>query len=116
MTRIVVTGADGFVAQNLIVRARENRDWEIVPITRASTHAELFEAVAGADVIFHLAGVNRPERDEEFTTGNVGFTEQVIAAAEAAGRGVRIVFSSSIQAEQDNPYGRSKQAAEDALI
>jgi UDP-2-acetamido-2,6-beta-L-arabino-hexul-4-ose reductase len=116
VTRIVVTGADGFVAQNLIVRARENRDWQVVPITRASTRAVLTEAVAGADVVFHLAGVNRPENEAEFATGNVEFTQQVIAAVAAAGGTVPIVFSSSIQAEQDNPYGRSKKAAEDALL
>ena len=116
MTRIVVTGADGFVAQNLIVRADENPAWNIVPITRASTGAALAEAVAGADVIFHLAGVNRPGNEAEFTLGNLDFTRQVIASIEAAGRAVPIVFSSSIQAEQGNPYGRSKKAAEDALL
>ena len=116
MFRIVVTGADGFLAQNLIVRARENPDWQIVPITRASADAALVAAIAGADVVFHLAGVNRANNQADFAIGNVGFTERVIAAAEAAERTVSIIYSSSIQAEGETAYGRSKRAAEDALL
>ena len=67
-----------------------------------------------ADVIFHLAGVNRPQDPIEFEKGNAGLSEQ---CAGFCGRRMspRIVFSSSIQAEVDNPYGTSKAKAENTL-
>lgn len=114
MATIVVTGANGFVAKNLIVRAVE-RNLKVVPITRESSADDLAAALAEADFVFHLAGVNRTEDDAEFASGNLGLTEQLIAAIEASGRAVPIAYSSSIQADRDNPYGRSKKAAEDSL-
>src|SRR5690606_19125149 len=62
-----------------------------------------------------LAGVNRPASDEEFETVNLGLTTRLLASLTAAGRKPHIVFASSIQAELDNPYGRSKRAAETAI-
>lgn len=70
---------------------------------------------ADADVVFHLAGVNRPVADEEFTTGNAVFTESLVSALRAAGRAPVVLFASSMQAELDNPYGASKRAAEEIL-
>ena len=67
------------------------------------------------DIIFHLAGVNRPQNPEEFETGNAGLTEQMCQILRERGRSPKIVFSSSIQAEQLNPYGASKAKAEDVL-
>jgi len=72
--------------------------------------------VRDVDWIFHLAGVNRPQSSEEFWAGNLNLTEQLISAVELSGRQIRIVFSSSIQAELDNEYGRSKLAAEHSLL
>jgi len=76
---------------------------------------ELEEGLAAADVVFHLAGVNRPQRVEEFAAGNAGFTAELCDRLRALGRAPKIVLSSSIQAEFDNPYGSSKRAAEEAL-
>ena len=67
------------------------------------------------DVIFHLAGVNRPKDPSELETGNAGLTEQICRLLRERGRCPKIVFSSSIQAELDNAYGASKKKAEDAL-
>ena len=68
-----------------------------------------------ADVIFHLAGVNRPQDPIDFERGNAGLTEQVCQFLREIRRAPKIVFSSSIQAELDNPYGASKAKAENAL-
>jgi len=71
--------------------------------------------VAAADLIYHLAGVNRPQSVEEFRAGNVDLTAQLCDLLLQAGRATPIVLSSSIQAELDNPYGVSKRQAEQVL-
>ncbi len=114
--RIVVTGAEGFVGRNLRVRLRELGQTEVVSINSASTAAEFSEAVTGADFVFHLAGVNRPKDPGDFATVNTGFTKKLCETLAAGGRRVPIAFASSTQAALDNPYGRSKKDAEDALL
>jgi UDP-2-acetamido-2,6-beta-L-arabino-hexul-4-ose reductase len=113
--RILVTGADGFIARNLRTRLRELGHADIVCVTRATTAQELAQSVARADFVFHLAGVNRPPTEDEFAKGNAGFTAELSAALRATGRAVPVAYASSIQAERDNPYGRSKLAAEKVL-
>ncbi len=114
--RIVITGADGFIGRNLRVRLREIGQNDVVSVTRASSGEDLVAALAGADFIFHLAGVNRPKAETEFASGNLGFTEQLCLAVVTAGRRTPVVFSSSTQATLDNPYGRSKRDAEGTLF
>ena len=114
--RIVVTGVDGFIGQNLRTRLRELGHADVRSITRATPAAQLRESVQGAAFVFHLAGINRPKDPAEFATGNVGFTEALCAALAEAGCRAPVVFASSSQAGLDNAYGRSKRAAEDALL
>jgi UDP-2-acetamido-2,6-beta-L-arabino-hexul-4-ose reductase len=114
--RILVTGADGFIGKNLISNLETHADFEITPFTRFHSNEELRAYVAQADFIFHLAGVNRPLDPHEFQTGNVKLTELLCQAIAELGKKVPIVFSSSIQAERYNAYGKSKIDAENALL
>ncbi len=114
--RIIVTGADGFIGKNLRVRLRELGYTDVLSITSASSNSELNDAVAQADFVFHLAGVNRPQDPAAFVSGNIDFTKSLCAALTAVGRPVPVLFASSTQAAVDNPYGRSKIAAEAALL
>jgi UDP-2-acetamido-2,6-beta-L-arabino-hexul-4-ose reductase len=118
--KTVVTGAEGFIGKNIVVALRRC-GVAVAEIDLNSTAGALDDCLRGASVVFHLAGVNRPEREEEFEAGNVGSLEALFAALDrvltsnaAAARPV-IVLSSSYQANQANPYGRSKLAAEQAL-
>ena len=113
--RIVVTGADGFIGRNLRTWLRERKYGDVVSVTRKTTAAQLAEACASADFVFHLAGVNRPPDEAEFFAGNADFSGALCAALMSAGRPVPVVYASSTQAILDNPYGRSKRAAEDTL-
>ncbi len=74
-----------------------------------------WSALEGADVVYHLAGVNRPQHPDEFKSGNVDFTAEVCRRLKAVGARPVVVFASSIQAECDTPYGASKLAAESVL-
>jgi UDP-2-acetamido-2,6-beta-L-arabino-hexul-4-ose reductase len=113
--RIIVTGADGFIARNLRLRLQELKFDEVECVTRQTSAEEFAASLARADFVFHLAGVNRPSHESEFTTGNLQFTEQMCSALLGSGRAIPVAFASSTQAGRDNPYGRSKLAAEQAI-
>lgn len=112
---VVVTGGEGFIGTNLRVRLGEHGSADVVTVGRSAGLAELEAALASADFVYHLAGINRPTDPAEFNTGNVKFTEALCAALSRNGRAVSVAFASSTQATLDNPYGRSKLAAENAL-
>lgn len=116
MTEVLITGADGFIGRNLRVRLGELGRFAVIPIGRNHDPSELEAAARRADFVFHLAGTNRPQHEEEFETGNVGFSETLCRALEGAGNAAPIVYASSIQAERDNPYGASKRGAEQVLL
>lgn len=114
-TRIVITGADGFVGRNLRHHLQRREGLDVQLITSGDTAASRREKLAGADLVYHLAGCNRPPHPDEFARVNRGFTEQLVEELTALGTHPPIVFSSSTQAALDNPYGVSKREAEDVL-
>ena len=119
MKNVLVTGANGFIGKNLITALSRRRDDEAVNIVEfTSSHGadELADKVQQADLIFHLAGANRPPDEKDFDTVNRGLTEQIVKLAVNSPRKPAIVFSSTIQAIRDNAYGKSKLAAEEVLI
>lgn len=114
--KVLITGAGGFVGKNLSVHLAERGDIELLSFVRGDNIERLDELLPRADFIFHLAGVNRPKAVDEFRTGNADLTEALCRRLAATGRRIPVVYTSSIQAEQANPYGESKRAAEDALM
>jgi UDP-2-acetamido-2,6-beta-L-arabino-hexul-4-ose reductase len=110
--QVLVTGAHGFIAKNLIAHLCRRQDTRVIEITRESSADVLERAVAQSDFVFHLAGVNRPTDPGDFQLGNVDFTQRLCESLLASGRGTPILFTSSTQAAAENPYGVSKQAAE----
>ncbi len=118
--KVLITGANGFVGKNLQLRLTERKDVQVVFFTRSDPVAQLQALLEGVDFVFHLAGINRPLDPTEFATGNVDLTQSlcqaVCAVADATGKKIPILFTSSIQADCSNPYGNSKRSAEDALL
>ncbi len=113
--RVLITGANGFIGKNLQVRLREKEiDFDI--FTRSNLIEELESKINEADMIVHLAGINRPKNELEFKSGNVDLTQTIANLLIKLDRKIPVLFSSSIQAERDNDYGSSKLAAEDALL
>ncbi|WP_236692672.1 NAD-dependent epimerase/dehydratase family protein [Aneurinibacillus tyrosinisolvens] len=68
------------------------------------------------DFVFHLAGVNRSNNENEFMEGNFDLTFHLLELLKKQGNKAPVLIASSIQAERDNPYGRSKKAGEDLII
>jgi UDP-2-acetamido-2,6-beta-L-arabino-hexul-4-ose reductase len=110
---VVVTGSAGFVGRNLMAQFSAQKEHEALGFDVGYDEAALEAALAKADFVFHLAGVNRPQDPSEFDTGNRGFTEHVLDLLEKHNRAVPVVITSSIQAALDNPYGASKKGAEE---
>lgn len=114
--KVLVTGAEGFIGKNLISWLERRSDVTVLPFDM-STPAEAFEEYCKeCDFVYNLAGVNRPERDEEFMEGNFGFVTTLVETLKRHKNACSVMSASSIQAVLDNPYGRSKKAGEDMLL
>ena len=130
--KILVTGAKGFVGQNLCAQLKNIRDGkarcygdvaveEIFEYDIDSTAEELDAYCREADFVFNLAGVNRPQNTEEFMEGNFGFASTLLETLEKYGNKAPVMLSSSIQATLagrfgDSEYGRSKRAGEELFF
>jgi UDP-2-acetamido-2,6-beta-L-arabino-hexul-4-ose reductase len=130
--KILVTGAKGFVGKNLcaaLKNIRDNKDRrfpdlkieEIFEYDLDSTPEELDTWCKDCDFVFNLAGVNRPQNQEEFMQGNFGFASTLLDTLKKHGNKCPIMLSSSQQASLtgrfgNSEYGRSKKAGEDLFL
>lgn len=128
---VLITGANGFVGRNLTQRLyalRDGRDRtrpalridEVLLYARETAPETLAAYCRSADFVVHLAGVNRPQDPEEFTTGNTDLTRTLLAQLRQSGNRCPVLLASSIQASltgryAGSPYGHSKRAAEALL-
>jgi UDP-2-acetamido-2,6-beta-L-arabino-hexul-4-ose reductase len=112
---IVVTGSQGFIAKNLLVHLSRMENIKATGLDRSCDKAEWEKHLNQADIIFHLAGTNRPADPAEFQQVNTGLTRFIVDRLENSGRSYLLIFSSSIQAALDNSYGQSKKNAEDYI-
>ncbi len=115
MTRVLVTGANGFIGKNVCVTLRERKDVALYETDIDTPPQFLADAVSKAEYIIHLAGINRPKDPAEFESGNAGSLEAIVSLADSSGNKPVIAVTSSIQAALDNAYGLSKLHAEQIL-
>jgi len=114
--KIGITGMAGFVGTHIRDRLNREQDFEILPFedTYFDNPALLTDFAEKADIIVHLAGVNRHEPEVVYAR-NIELMEQLLAAADASASTPYILFSSSTQIERDNEYGRGKKRAMELL-
>ena len=129
--KILVTGAKGFVGRNLCaqlnnIKEEKARNYgvtvtEVYEYDLDSTPEQLDAWCRAADFVFNLAGVNRPQNQEEFMTGNFGFASTLLDTLKKYGNTCPVMLSSSQQASLtgrfgNSEYGRSKKAGEDLFL
>lgn len=129
--KILITGAAGFVGKNLTEALKAIRDGK--DKTRPGLSVEelflydidipasvLEEGCEKADFVFNLAGVNRPQNQEEFMQGNFGFASTLLDTLKKYHNTCPVMISSSIQAtcigRYDSAYGRSKKVGEELVF
>lgn len=109
---VLVTGSKGFIGKNLLESLSRMDGVNILTFDKGEPIDTLRSQLKIADFIYHLAGVNRTEREEDFEEVNVGLTQIIINILELQRKNTPVAFSSSIQAELNNIYGKSKKKAE----
>ena len=130
--RILVTGAKGFVGKNLCwalknIQAGKDKTHPALSIEAVyeydldSTPEQLDQWCSDCDFVFNLAGVNRPQNQEEFMQGNFGFASTLLDTLKKHGNKCPVMLSSSQQASLtgrfgNSEYGRSKKAGEDLFL
>jgi UDP-2-acetamido-2,6-beta-L-arabino-hexul-4-ose reductase len=114
--KILVTGSAGFIGKNLCCALSERPGIEIHRHDIDDPEESLHAGLSTADLIFHLAGVNRPPSEKDFEPGNYGLTARILRFLEQNGRNPPVVLSSSTQAGLENPYGTSKKKAEEEAV
>lgn len=114
--KVLVTGAKGFIGKNLIAELNRRERIEVQSFDVDTPMEKLDEYCRECDFVYNLAGVNRPERVEEFEEGNFGFASTLLDTLEKYKNICPVMNSSSIQAALENPYGRSKKAGEDRML
>ncbi len=130
--KILVTGAKGFVGKNLVAQLNNIKEGkakfygdvvvdEVFEYDIDSTAEELDRYCHEADFVFNLAGVNRPQNNDEFMAGNFGFASTLLDALKKYGNTAPVMLSSSIQATLigrygESDYGKSKLAGEELFF
>lgn len=130
--KILVTGAQGFVGKNLCAELKNIRDGkarcygdltvsEVFEYDIENTAEELDTYCKECDFVFNLAGVNRPQNQEDFMAGNFGFASTLLDTLKKHGNKAPVMLSSSAQASLtgrfgNSEYGRSKKAGEELFL
>ena len=115
LTKVLITGSNGFIGKNLALRMKEEDKYEILTFARGDSDQHLSNMLLNADLVVHLAGENRPESPDLFALINTGLTLKISKILTSNGIRVPIIFASSAQATKSNAYGQSKLEAENVL-
>ena len=114
--KVLITGAGGFLGRHLTTALQELKEITLLKCYHDTSEALLYSYLSECDFIFHLAGVNRPLKEEEFMEGNTEFTGKITDYLKLCKKKCPVLYASSIHAEGNTPYGISKRKAENILF
>ena len=114
--KILITGAYGFIGKNLSYFLKCSGYEDLYLYDQDTDEKLLDKYTKDCSFVYHLAGVNRPKDEEEFMEGNYGFTSVLLDSLKKNNNKAPILITSSIQAELDNSYGKSKKAGEELIF
>ena len=108
---ILVTGSKGFIGRHLIKHLKYQKKHNLFEFNRNDDINDLINIIPKLDFVYHLAGVNRSNDTTLFQKINVDFTHKLCDLL-SVNRNIKLLFASSIQVSNNNPYGISKRKAE----
>ena len=119
MKKVLITGSNGFIGQNLFFYLSEKKEITITCFTRKNKINELVELLTNIDFVFHFAGTNRSFNKNDFNEDNYQLTkalcEAITVVYRNTGRKISILFTSTIRAKDATHYGKSKLDAENLI-
>lgn len=118
MIKVGITGESGFIGTHLYNTLRLYKDeFELVPFNDEffNDDQQLTRFVASCDTIVHLAAMNRHGDSQVIYDTNIHLVKKLIGALDQTRSITHVLFSSSIQEDIDNLYGKSKKAGRELL-
>lgn len=114
MKNILLTGGSGILLENILDRF--GGTYKFLRYTRSTTDEELKSFINEAEAVIHLAGVSRTQDPQDFYKGNSELTKKLTDALIESKKTIPLVFTSSISADMDNDFGKSKRLAEESVL
>ena len=117
MIKVGITGQNGFIGSHLYNLLGTKELIDRIPFNRSyfENSESLISFVKKCDVIVHIAAMNRHENQQFIYDTNVNLVKLLIGACEESESTPKIIFSSSLQEERDNLYGKSKRDGRELL-
>lgn len=122
MKKILITGASGFIGKNALIYFKYNiKDFEIDTLSHKCNDNIFIKKILNANIIIHLAGVNRPKNIHEFKLGNFEYTNKICNTLIAHNKKIPIIFTSTFhigkihESKIHSAYAKSKLDAENCL-
>ena len=112
---ILVTGSKGFIGTNLVKYLRENTNHTVFEFSRDDLLEDLENSINFIDIVFHLAGLNKKTKNENFENVNIKLTKKLCEILRKNPE-TKIIYASSIQINQNNEYGKSKKECENIIL
>ena len=113
---ILILGSRGFIAKNLIISLKKNPKFLLFEVNNKKQNNKIYSLLDNADVVFHLAGVNKGSSKKYFFDNNSVFTKKICEYIEKKKLNLKFFYTSTIHTNKNNFYGQSKKMAEDSVL
>jgi len=113
---IAITGSNGFIGKNLYLNLSQNKNFKVFKISRQTKIHELKKICKKCDILYHLAGANRPKNDSKFNKDNFIYTKKILELLGKNKKKPPIIYTSTSRYNEKTKYGISKKKAEQIII